>query len=53
MFEKITTARKAESAKNKNSFGNMFASGGMYDEQPDFVPKPDTDNLPAFDPENA
>ena len=53
MFEKINTGKKAEAAKNKNAFGNMFSGGGMYDEKEDFVPRPDTDTLPAFNPENA
>ena len=53
MLEKINTGKKAEAAKNKNAFGGLFSGGGMYDEKEDFVPRPDTDNLPAFDPENA
>jgi len=53
MFEKIVTGRKTEAAKSKNAFGNLFAGGSMYDEQPDFVQKSDVDALPEFDPENA
>ena len=53
MLEKINTGKKAEAAKNKNAFGSLFSGGGMYDEKENFVPRPDTDALPAFDPENA